>query len=150
MIAASLCYTTDNEAPAQIAAISLGGCFVLEAQMESREKTARNRDIRQEREAGKTLNELSAKYGITKERVRQICLKQLQEPDDDIWFRMKKVAIDNGYESVLVRTYHIVKRGLYVGLGAWIPFEKLPRERWHELRNCGKKCLELLELTFVE
>lgn len=29
MIAASLCYTTDNGAPAQIAAISLGGCFVL-------------------------------------------------------------------------------------------------------------------------
>lgn len=31
MIAASLCYTTDNRAPAQIAAISLGGRFVLEA-----------------------------------------------------------------------------------------------------------------------
>ena len=89
---------------------------------------------------------------ISKACVQQIAAApEKTEPDDDVWVALKAAAERIGYQSVLVRTYNIVKRGMRVGIGKpIIPFEQIPREKWGELRNCGKKTLELLYEAFPE
>ena len=113
----------------------------------------RNNEIMSDREDGMTLAELSDKYGISRERVRQICkhmeMKHERE-DEELWQRLEDAAKRIGCESVVMRTYNIVKRGMRISRYECMPFEEVPRDRWHELRNCGKKSLELLYEAFPE
>ncbi len=112
----------------------------------------RNNEIMNDREAGMTLMEISHKYGISCERVRQICRHMeltREREDDELWQRLEEAAGRIGCESVVMRTYNIVKRGM-ISRRERIPFDEIPRERWHELRNCGKKSLELLYEAFPE
>ena len=120
--------------------------------MEKDRYKERNRKIRERRANGEKLSDLAKEYGISKSRVQQIAMTpEKTEPDDDIWAALKSAAERIGCQPVLVRTYNIVKRGMYVGLGKpVIPFEQIPREKWGELRNCGKKSLELLYEAFPE
>lgn len=139
--------------------------------MEKDRYKERNREIRERRANGEKLVDLAKEYGISKARVQQIAMApEKTEPDDDVWVALKSAAERIGYQSVLVRTYNIVKRGMFVPNPAignedddWIratingipsrvhiPFEQIPREKWGELRNCGKKCLELLYEAFQE
>lgn len=113
----------------------------------------RNNEMMSDREAGMTLSELSEKYGVSRERVRQICRHvelTREREDDELWQRLEEAARRIGRESVVMRTYNIVKRGMRISLNERIPFEEVPRERWHELRNCGEKSLELLYEAFPE
>jgi len=113
----------------------------------------RNNEIVADRNAGMTLAELSEKYGISRERARQICklmeMRQERE-DDELWQRLEDAARRIGCESVVMRTYNVVKRGMRISCYERIPFEEVPRDRWHELRNCGEKSLELLYEAFPE
>lgn len=112
----------------------------------------RNREIRERRANGEKLADLAREYGISTARVQQIAMApEKTEPDDEVWIALKSAAERLGYQSLLVRTYNIVKRGMYVGLKKpVIPFEQIPRGKWGELRNCGKKSLELLYEAFPE
>jgi len=139
--------------------------------MEKDRYKGRNQEIRERRANGEKLADLAKEYGISAARVEQIAkTPEKVEPSDDTWLALKSAAQRIGYESVLSRTYNIVKRGMYVPnpeIGDddddWIratinnvpsmvrvPFEQIPREKWGELRNCGKKCLELLYEAFPE
>jgi len=139
--------------------------------MEKDRYKGRNQEIRERRANGEKLADLAKEYGISTARVQQIAMvPEKTEPDDDVWVALKLAAERLGCQTALVRTYNIVKRGMYVrnpAVGdeddAWIraeirsiprmvhiPFEQIPREKWGELRNCGKKCLELLYEAFPE
>ena len=139
--------------------------------MEKIDYKQRNQEIRERRANGWKLVDLAKEYGISTSRVEQIAkTPEKNEPSDDIWIALKSAALRLGLESVLTRTYGIVKRGMYVPnpeIGDdnddWIratinnvpsrvhvPFEQIPREEWGELRNCGKKSLELLYEAFPE
>lgn len=138
--------------------------------MEKIDYKQRNQEIRERRANGCKLVDLAKEYGISTSRVEQIAkTPEKTEPSDDTWIALKSAAQRIGYESVLRRTYNIVKRGMYVPnpeIGDdddWIratinnvpsrvhvPFEQIPRGKWGELRNCGKKCLELLYEAFPE
>ena len=114
---------------------------------------SRNDDIMRDRDGGMTLMQLSHKYGVSCERIRQICKREERRRlmrDEELWQRLESAAERIGCESVVMRTYNIVKRGMRVSRYECIPFEEIPRERWHELRNCGKKSLELLYEAFPE
>lgn len=120
--------------------------------MERVDYKQRNQEIRSRRANGEKIVDLANEYGISRARIAQIAATpEKTEPTDELWVALKSAAERIGYQSVLVRTYHIVKRGMYVGLGKPIvPFENIPRDKWGELRNCGKKTLELLYEAFPE
>lgn len=120
--------------------------------MEKNRYKERNQEIRKRRANGEKLADLASEYGISRARVQQIAVApEKTEPDDDVWVALKLAAERLGCQTVLVRTYNIVKKGMYVGLNKpRVPFEQIPRDEWGELRNCGKKSLELLYEAFPE
>ena len=130
----------------------LGGRFALGVQMERDEYKQRNQDIKRRYLNGEKIADLAREYEISRQRASQIAkASEKVEPDDDEWRALKSAAEKLGYESILVRTYHIVKRGMFMGLGSQnLPFEQIPRKKWREIRNCGRKTLELLYEAFPE
>lgn len=112
----------------------------------------RNQEIRADRQSGLTLAEVAKKHGVSKERVRQICLsieRSESMKNDSLWNRLLVAAIAiGGYdESQIVRAYNCIKRTAF---SLHMPFEQVPREQWSEIRNCGKKTLKLLCEAFPE
>ena len=124
----------------------------------------RNDAIKSDRSNGMSLSEIAEKWGISVERVRQICTaleRSESMKNDSLWQRLMNAAESiGGYdESMVARTYNIVKRGKSVLVKSengkvvgieHTPFKEVPREKWHELRNCGKKTLKLLYEAFPE
>lgn len=117
--------------------------------MERERYKKRNQEIRTRRAGGEKLSDIAVDYGISIERVRQIAMKpEDTEPKDEVWCTLKAVAERMGYEGVLRRTYNSLKRGHMASSLTRVPFESLPRERWHEMSGIGKKSLELLYEAF--
>lgn len=111
-----------------------------------------DRDVRivAERDAGETLQSIGERYGITRERVRQICASYA-ERGDAMWSAANMAARRLGVDSnSATRAYrvmtgeHTIPRRYGSDELVTMRFEDIPPERWHEIPNCGDKALAVI------
>ena len=111
----------------------------------------RDADIVRARAEGDTLSVIGERYGITRERVRQI-LAEYGERDNELWTRLDAIAREAGFDSnSATRAYRVMTGTHLMRVGrldsdeyAMVPFVEIPPERWHEIPNCGDKALAVI------
>lgn len=104
----------------------------------------RDSNIYKERKAGTTLDDLSKKYDLTKERVRQICLKideREQWMNDRVYAVLYSLASDKRNAT---KAYKILKR---TGYHTEEKIVTLTEERILKIRSCGLICKDLIVKT---
>lgn len=101
----------------------------------------RDSNIYKERKAGATLDDLSKKYDLTKERVRQICLKideREQWMNDRVYAVLYTLAFDKRNAT---KAYNILKK---IGYDTEEKLVTLTEEKVLRFRNCGLICKDLI------
>lgn len=122
-------------------------------------QSERNARIARARNADVTLKAIASRYGISYERVRQICVEQSVnevEEDTELWHVLREAAIRLGVTPrAVTRAYrvatgtHALRVGRYdSGEYVQVPFCEIPPSRWHEIPSCGGRTLAILSEAF--